>query len=353
MVTKKKNSKLKLFLKIFFSVILILIISGGIIGYHYYKKIYYPNIIVKDKDYLYIPTGSTFQDVVRIIENRRLVKDINSFEWVAELKKYPEKVRAGKYLLRKNMNNNELVNLLRAGLQTPVMVVFNNARTKEQLAGKVSKNIEADSSHVISLLDSDSFVTKYGFNSESIMTMFIPNSYELFWNTSAEQFFDRIATEYKQFWSDERKNKAKSLGLSQSEVSILASIVEQETIKKDERPRVAGVYLNRLKKKILLQADPTVIYAMGDFTIKRVLREYLNYDSPYNTYKYVGLPPGPICLPSISSIDAVLNSEKHDYIFFCAKEDFSGYHNFAKTAEQHGINAVKYRMALNKRKIYK
>lgn len=352
-MAKKKKSKLGLILKIIFSIFLVLIIAGGIIGYQYYKKIYNPNIQIKDKDYLYIPTGSSFDDVVRIIENKKLVKDINSFEWVAELKKYPEKVKPGKYLIKKNMSNNELVNLLRAGLQTPVMVVFNNARTKEQLAGKVSKNIEADSSHVLSLLESDDFITKYGFNTESIMTMFIPNSYELFWNTSAEQFFDRIATEYKQFWTEERKAKAKLLGLSQSEVSILASIVEQETIKKDERPRVAGVYLNRIRKKMFLQADPTVIYAMGDFTIKRVLREYLNYDSPYNTYKYAGLPPGPICLPSISSIDAVLNNEKHDYIFFCAKEDFSGYHNFAKTGEQHAINANKYRVALNKRKIYK
>ncbi|OFX26445.1 MAG: aminodeoxychorismate lyase [Bacteroidetes bacterium GWA2_31_9] len=352
-MAKKKKSKLGLILKIIFSIFLVLIIAGGIIGYQYYKKIYNPNIQIKDKDYLYIPTGSTFEDVVRIIENKKLVKDINSFEWVAELKKYPEKVKPGKYLIKKNMSNNELVNLLRAGLQTPVMVVFNNARTKEQLAGKVSKNIEADSSHVLSLLESDDFVTKYGFNTESIMTMFIPNSYELFWNTSAEQFFDRIATEYKQFWTEDRKYKAKLLGLSQSEVSILASIVEQETIKKDERPRVAGVYLNRIRKKMLLQADPTVIFAMGDFTIKRVLKQYLDYDSPYNTYKYAGLPPGPICLPSISSIDAVLNSEKHDYIFFCAKEDFSGYHNFAKTAEQHNANANKYRVALNKRKIYK
>lgn len=352
-MAKKTKSKLGLILKIVFSVFLVLIIAGGIIGYQYYKKIYNPNIQTKDKDYLYIPTGSTFDDVVRIIENRKLVKDINSFEWVAELKKYPEKIKPGKYLIKKNMSNNELVNLLRAGIQEPVMVIFNNARTKEQLAGKVSKNIEADSSHVLSLLESDDFITKYGFNSESIMTMFIPNSYELFWNTSAEQFFDRIASEYKQFWTEDRKDKAKMLGLSQSEVSILASIVEQETIKKDERPRVAGVYLNRIRKKMLLQADPTVIYAMGDFTIKRVLKEYLDYDSPYNTYKYAGLPPGPICLPSISSIDAVLNSEKHDYIFFCAKEDFSGYHNFAKTAEQHAVNAAKYRNALNKRKIYK
>lgn len=348
-----KTTKLKLFLKIFLSVFVIIVISGSIIGYQYYKKIYDPNINVKSQDYLYIPTGSTFQDVVRIIENKGLVKDINSFEWVAELKKYPEKIRPGKFLLKKNMSNNELVNLLRAGLQTPIMVVFNNARTKEQLAGKLSKNIEPDSVHIISLLESDDFIAKYGFNSKTIMTMFIPNSYQFYWNTSCEQLFERIATEYKKFWTEERKNKAKQLGLSQSEVSILASIVEQETIKVDERPRVAGVYLNRIRKKMLLQADPTVIYAMGDFTIKRVLREYLNYDSPYNTYKYGGLPPGPICLPSISSIDAVLNSEKHDYIFFCAKEDFSGYHNFAKTGEQHAINANKYRVALNKRKIYK
>jgi UPF0755 protein len=203
------------------------------------------------------------------------------------------------------------------------------------------------------MLSSYDFASKYGFNEQTIMTMFIPNTYEFYWNTSADEFFERMADEYKKFWTDERKQKAKNIGLSQSEVSILASIVELETQKKDERPTVAGVYINRLKKKMLLQADPTVVFALGDFTINRVLKIHLETDSPYNTYKYSGLPPGPIYLPSISSIDAVLNFENHDYIYFCAKEDFSGYHNFAKTLAQHNENARKFQQALNKRKIWK
>lgn len=340
--------------KLIFLIIFIAILVGGIYAYLVYNKIYNPNIIFnKDKEYVYIPTGSDFDDVVYILENQHIVKDVNTFKWVAEKKKYIEKVKSGKYKLRANMSNNDIVDLLRSGVQEPINISFNNVRTIEQLAGRITNNIEADSAKFVELLNNNEFISHYGFTQNTIISMFIPNTYELYWNTTNEDLFKRMAKEYKHFWNDERKEKAKQLRLSQSQVSTLASIVQMETVKNDEKSIVAGVYLNRLKRGWPLQADPTVIYAMGDFSIKRVLKEYLSVDSPYNTYKYKGLPPGPITIPEISSINAVLNYKNHDYMFFCAKEDFSGYHNFAKTLRQHNINAKKFQRALNKRKIYK
>ena len=327
---------------------------GGIYAYLIYNKIYNPNIIFnKDKEYIYIPTGSDFDDVVSILENKEFVKDISTFKWVAEKKKYINKVKAGRYKIKSGMSNNEIINLLRSGEQEPVNISFNNVRTIYQLAGKITKNVEADSANFVKLLQNNDFISHYGFNQNTIISMFIPNTYEVYWNTLEEDLFKRMAKEYKNFWNNNRKAKAKKLKLSQSEVSTLASIVQMETIKNDEKPIVAGVYINRLKKGMLLQADPTVIYAVGDFSIKRVLKKHLSIDSPYNTYKYTGLPPGPITVPEISSIDAVLNYKHHNYIFFCAKEDFSGYHNFATNLHQHNINARKFQNALNKRKIYK
>ena len=209
-------------------------------------------------------------------------------------------------------------------------------------------NIEADSADIAALLKDEETAKKYGFNKQTFCSMFIPNTYEFWWNTSAEEFVQRMADEYKKFWNDDRKAKANELGLSQSQVSTLASIVESETQKNDEKARIAGVYINRLKKDWLLQADPTVVFAAGDFTIKRILNKHLEINSPYNTYKYKGLPPGPICIPSTTSIDAVLNYEHHNYMYFCAKEDFSGYHNFATTNAQHEANARRYHDALRK-----
>ena len=358
-MTKKKQSTGKKekssILKIFLLVVLILLIIGGISAYRIYKQIYLPNVVLKNKqvDYLYIPTGAAFEDVVSVLEKNNLIDDKGSFEWLAEKKNYKNHVLAGRYKIKNKMNNNQLINLLRSGDQEPVQFVFNNIRTKEQLASKIAAQIEADSSSVIDLLNDKDFLSKYGFNSETVIALFIPNTYEMYWNLSAEDFFKKMAKEYKKFWTEERKSKAAEIGLTQTDVSIIASIVQEETIKNDEKPIVAGAYINRLNKNMLLQADPTVRFGIGDFTIKRILNKHLKYDSPYNTYIYKGLPPGPICLPSISSIDAVLNYKKHDYIYFCAKEDFSGYHNFAKTADQHIQNAKRYQRELNRRKIMK
>jgi UPF0755 protein len=250
------------------------------------------------------------------------------------------------------LNNNELVNLLRSGKQTPIKLTFNNVRTKEQFAGKISTQIEADSLSILQYITDTIFLNKLQLTSDNVACLFIPNTYEFYWNTSVESFVNRMVKEYSIFWNESRKKKAERLKLNYYQVAVLASIVEKEqNIKKDERPDIAGLYLNRIKKRMKLESDPTLIFALGNFSIKRVLNKDKKVDSPYNTYMHKGLPPGPICIPSINSIDAVLNASSHKYIFMCAKEDFSGYHNFAKTYRQHLRNARKYQKALNKRKI--
>lgn len=339
-------------MKIILAVILILAAGAMILGWDYYKKIYHPNVSLQEKEtFLYIPTGARFDDVVRLLNEGGYILNSGSFEWVAEMKKYKDQVKPGRYRIKNGMSNNEIINLLRSGMQEPVNLVFHNVRTPEELAGKVASYIEADSIDIIIMYRDTEVRKKYGFSGDKMFTMFIPNTYEFYWNTSAEEFMERMGKEYKNFWNAERQGKAKELGLSQSEVTIIASIVEKESVKRDEYKTIAGVYLNRIRKGMKLQADPTVVYAIGDFTIKRVTHKDLEYDSPYNTYKYEGIPPGPICLPGTTAIDAVLNAEKHEYLFFCAREDFSGYHNFARTNAQHEQNAKKYRSALDRLKI--
>ncbi len=245
------------------------------------------------------------------------------------------------------MSNNELINLLRSGKQEPVTLIIRGFRNYNYLAGYVSKKLEVDSVDIVNAFEDELLAKKYGFNVNTFITIVIPNTYQFFWNTSAEDFIDRMAKEYKKFWTTERLQKATSIGLTQSDVSILASIVQMETNKIDEMSLIAGVYINRLKKNMALQADPTVIFAHNDFTIKRVLNKHLEIDSPYNTYKYIGLPPGPICIPYPHSIDAVLNYSKHNFLYFCAKDDMSGYHVFARTLQEHLNNARKYQKKLN------
>jgi UPF0755 protein len=271
---------------------------------------------------------------------------------VAEKKNYIKNVKPGKYFINKDINNNDLINLLRSGRQSPVKVTFSNVRSLEVVSSKLSAYLEADSSDIYQAFVDSEFLSDSKFNISNVISVFIPNTYEFYWNTSAVQLRKRILKEYNSFWNKERIKQASIMDLTLTEVSTLASIVEKEqNIKKDERPAIAGLYLNRLNKNMKLESDPTLIFALKDFNINRVLNKDKKVDSPYNTYKYKGLPPGPICIPSINAIDAVLNAEKHDYIFMCAKEDFSGYHNFAKTYTKHLKNARKYQRVLNKRRI--
>lgn len=350
-----KDTRLKKAKRYFYFVILTVLALS--IGYLYvlYHKVYAPNVTIKaGETEFYLKHGNTIESIAALLFDGELIKNKASFIWVAKKKNLQNNIHPGKYILYDGLNNNDLVNRLRSADQETVELTFSYLRTYEELCGKVGRVLELDSATLLSYLNDEQYLkTQFGLNKYTGLTLFIPNTYQLYWGTLEEDFLKRMADEYKQFWNQNRMVKCQKIGLSQSEVVTLASIVLKETSMKDEMPRVAGVYMNRLHKKMPLQADPTLIYALKDFTIRRVLNKHKKIESPYNTYKYAGLPPGPICIPEISAVDAVLNFEKHDYFYFCAKEDFSGYSNFAKSYREHINFARKYQRALNKRKIYK
>jgi len=245
-----------------------------------------------------------------------------------------------------------LIRILRSGRQTPVKLTFNNIRTKQQLAARLSTELMADSTSILKLLNDTAFLASYNLNPNTSISLFIPNTYEVFWNLNAKELFERMNKEYAKFWTDERKAKAAAIPLTPTEVTTLASIVEEETNNKHDRPMVAGLYINRMKAGMPLQADPTVKFALGDFGLKRILFGHLRTESPYNTYKHLGLPPGPIRVATENGIDAVLNYTHHKYIYMCASETLNGEHKFAATWEEHQVNAKKYRKGLDDRKIH-
>lgn len=323
--------------------------------YYFYQAFYTPNVLVEQEgpSYLKIPQDATFRQVSDSLFHNNVVNDMVSFSLVAKLMDYQENIKPGRYEIRPRMTNMQLVRALRSGQQSPINLTFNNIRTKEDLAERITRNLEISPESFYTLLTDSSYIGKFGFEQETIMGMFIPNTYEVYWNTSAAELFDRMHKEYQRFWNENRTAKAKALGLTPKEVTVLASIVQAETVKTDERPKVAGVYLNRLEINMPLQADPTLVFALGDFSIKRVLNVHKEIDSPYNTYKNLGLPPGPINLPEISALDAVLNYDEHNYLYFCAKDDFSGYHAFATNLRDHLNNARRYSQALNAAGIYR
>ncbi len=352
----KHNLIMKKFLRLFLFVILAILVISAIWGYPTYKAIYSPNVPSElEEKYIHVPNNSTYEDVVKILSSKNLILNESSFRKVAGYMKFDQRqnMRSGRFELTPNMTNRELIQMLRSGKQSPVKVTISYARLPEDIAGKVSKVIEADSLEILLLMQDPTFLKKYGFNAETAMSGIIPNTYEFFWNTDARGFWKRMVKEHKAFWTAERLAKAEKLRLNPEEVYTLASIVESETNYNPEKPRVAGVYLNRLKINMLLQADPTLVFATRDFETKRVTNVHKAVESPYNTYKYVGLPPGPIKLASISSIDAVLNPEEHKYYYFCAKppaniNDKPREHAFAKNLSQHNANAQKYYAYLRK-----
>jgi UPF0755 protein len=338
--------------KIILTITAAILLIGGYFGLQFYNTYLAANILTTEK-YLYLKTGSNLADLVSNITSNNILINNKSFVAAADKMQLENKIKPGRYLLKAGMNNRTLINKIKSGNQDPVSLKFQNLRKKENFAAFLAKNMEADSLAFIKVLDSAALISKYGLNSNNIYTLFIPNTYEMYWNTTPANFLDKMYAEYLKFWDSSRKQKAQALKLSPSEVYILASIVDAEAIFNKEMPIIAGLYLNRLNKGILLQADPTVIFANNDFTVKRVTNKLLAVNSKYNTYKYAGLPPGPIMMPSIAAIDAVLNKNQNDYLYMCAKEDFSGYHNFAANVQQHDANAKKYRAALNNRKIFK
>lgn len=311
-----------------------------------------PNVNAEKIVTIKIPTGSNFQDVLRIFRANKVLKDERAFIIVSTFKKYTQKIKAGNYVLTKNMNNRQIVNLLRSGNQTPVTLVIYNIRTKEEFAALVGRTIEADSATVISKLNDEKFCAEYALDTSKILSHFITDNYELWWNTSADKFFEKLNDVYNTFWNEERKSKAEQLNLTPTEATILASVVEKEVIFDKEMPTVAGVYLNRIKIGMPLQADPTLVFALRDFSAKRVTNYHKEFDSPYNTYMYAGLPPGPICMPRKKSIDAVLHAEQHQYLYFCANPDMSGYSVFSKTYDEQMNVAAGYRKKLDKMNVH-
>ncbi len=341
--------------KILLAVVLLgLVILGGF-SYYIYDVIFSPNTaFTEEKVNVYVSSEANYNQVRQQLQP--LLEDIDEFDLVAQKKGYISNVKPGRFVLERGMNNNEIVNVLRSRNQ-PVWVTFNNQERLEDLAGRVASQIEADSVELLESMKESAFLEAHQFTGRNALSMYIPNKYEFFWNTSAEEFRERMEKEHKRFWTDERLSKAENIGLTPNEVMVIASIVQKETSKVDERKRVAGVYMNRINNGWKLDADPTVIYALkdqlGNFDtiIRRVLYKDLTIDSPYNTYLYKELPPGPIAMPDISSIDAVLNYEDHDYFYFVADVQNFGYHKFAKNLSQHNANKREYVRWINKQKI--
>jgi UPF0755 protein len=317
--------------------------------FYVYQICYTPNILVgKESQLLIIPNNATFETVQTLLHDGGYVQDLMSFSFLARLMEYDRKIKPGRYVLHSNMNNLEVIRFLRLGKQEPVTITFNNVRLLPELAQKITRTIGMRPEEFEAELVRFAMSNTYGFSKDNILAMFIPNTYEVYYNITPAQLIDRMHDEYELFWNEERRKKAEAIGLTPVEVSVLASIVQAETVKRDEAPVIAGLYINRLKKGIPLQADPTLVYAVGDFSLKRVLNEHKEVDSPYNTYKYRGLPPGPINMPEIASIDAVLNYKPSNYLYMCAREDFSGYHNFTSNLAEHNRNAQRYQQALSR-----
>ncbi len=315
-----------------------------------------PNIQVdKESNFaLYIPANATYQQVLDSLNKYEVITDQISFRFLSKFLDYPENVKEGRYVLTPGMTNYDAVKKLTSGVQDPVKLTFNNIRLKDDLIARIGSRFEFGEEKFRAALSNEKLLQKYGLDTTSIVTMFLPNTYDIFWTVSTEKFLDRMHSEYQKFWNSNRLALADSIGLTPVEVSILASIVEEEQARKvDERPMVAGLYINRLRAGMPLQADPTIKFALQDFAIKRILNEQLRVKSPYNTYINIGLPPGPIRLADLNSIDAVLNYNQHDYIYMCAKADLSGYHAFATSYSEHLANARKYQSELNRLKILK
>ena len=341
--------------KVLVATLLLGLVGMAGFAYYVYNNIFVPNTAFNNKEaHIYIGTNASFSEVMEDLNS--LLIDPATFTTVANKKKYPSNIKSGHFIIKKGMNNNDIVNAIRTG-NVPISIKFNNQERLENLAGSLSKQMEVDSLSLINAFKNEQFLAKKGFSLDEALAMYIPNTYNVYWNISAEGFRDKMFKEYQNFWNVNRVVKAKKINLTEIQVISLAAIVQKETAKVDERERVAGVYINRLKKGMLLQADPTVIYSKklldNNFNqqIKRVLYKDLELDSPYNTYKYVGVPPGPIAMPDISSIDAVLNYEHHSYIFFVADVTNFGYHKFAKTLAQHNRNKNEYVKWLSKQNI--
>ncbi|MEX1188638.1 MAG: endolytic transglycosylase MltG [Bacteroidia bacterium] len=343
----KRKSGMKLFL----AILGLLTISLALSFAWFYERAFGENLNLNGKksEFVYIKTDADFNDVVNALTESGWLENQASFVWMAEFMKYDKKILPGRYRLKNGMSNREIVSLLRSGKQEPLNLTLRAIRTKEQLAGKVGRVLEADSLDLIELFNDSEYMAKFGLNDKTALCLFMPDTYEFYWNTSAETFIERMASQYDNYWSEENLQKAKNVGLKKTEVQIIASIVVQESNQRDEWPIIAGVYINRFRIGMALQADPTVKFALGDFDLRRIRSIHTSVESPYNTYKYKGLPPGPIYMTGKQSMDAVLNYQSHNYLYFCARPDRSGYHSFSKSFSEHQRVARQYHRSLNQR----
>lgn len=326
-------------------------LAAGILVYVGYRT-FGPNTkAFGDSKFFYVRTGSTYSNVLDGLEQQEIIRNRSSFDWVSRELGYPQHVKAGKYKINRGMSNFEIVKLLRSGRQTPVTLTITKLRTKKDFIHKICTSLEADSATLLALISDQVYLRQFNVDTNTVMCAILPNSFQFYWNTSAENAFKKIEAGREEFWTDAHKESARHLGLTINQVTILASIVEEESNKNDEKPLISSVYLNRFRKGMRLQADPTVKFALQDFGLRRIREVHLQFDSPYNTYRNEGLPPGPICTPSIKTLEAVLNTPETDYLYFCAKWDFSGYHAFAANYADHMKNARAYQAALNARGI--
>ena len=318
-----------------------------------YQMLYSPNFLINaDDKFIIIEENTDFNELIKKLEDDTLINDILSFSFLSKLMEYQENIKIGAYKVKMNMSNYEMITMLRSGNQTPIKLTFSYARKIEDLAEKITTKLKMSKDDLLNYLNEN--INNYsGFKKTDIISIFLPDTYEVYWNISPEELTNKMYSEYKKFWNEERLSKLDNINLNQKEAIVLASIVASESRMLDEADRIAGLYINRLNRNMRLQADPTLIFAANDFTIRRVLNKHKKIKSPYNTYIHRGLPPGPIRLASKKYIDAVLNYEKHNYIYMCAKEDFSGYHAFATNLSDHNRNAKKFQIALNMRKIYR
>lgn len=332
--------------------VLIVLFVGAAVGVVFLRNAVFKPFELSNSEYIYIDKSKDYEDVVDQLKKNNLPSE-KIFRIIAERMRYPQSVKSGRYELKNGMTMIDVVRSLRSGNQSAINLTFNNIRTVENLAGRISSQLMLDSLNLVTVLRDTNVINNLGFDEDTFIAMFIPNTYQVFWDVEPLALLERMKKEYTRFWNNDRKQKAEGVGLTPVQVSVLASIVEEEATYADEYPIVAGLYLNRLKKGMRLEADPTVKFAVGDFGLRRILFRHLEIESPYNTYKVSGLPPGPIRMPSMAAIDATLSPAYHEYLFMCAKEDLSGRHNFATTHAEHSRNAQRYQRALNERGIYR
>lgn len=350
----KKSTNQKSKLRLVLLIILLIGASAFMGGLYVFQLLKSPKVNVNNETKVFfIKDIGSFSDLSSHLYSSKIISSQKEFKLASKIKRFSHVPKEGRYEIKANASYNDLINILRIGNRTPVKITFNNVRTKAELAGKLAAYLYFDSLEMLTVLEDKLVAEKYGFTLENFSTIFIPNTYQMYWSTTPEQVVERFVKESDKFWNADRVAKAKALEMTEIDVIVLASIVEEETIAPEEKSIVAGLYINRLKRNILLQADPTLRFAWNNFEMKRVLNKHKTIDSPYNTYKYAGLPPGPIRFPEISTIDAVLNYQKHNYLYMVAKPDFSGRHNFSKTLREHNKYADLYRRELNRRKIYR